>query len=378
MKKLINFSFLILLIHLLLVSPCFALDSYNGYGGYTVGDTRIIGMGGAYIGVSDDINGILYNPAGIVYSERSFDGKFTRNRIDNYQTDLTNDGKKDGFPLEYWYAGAVIRSIKPEGNFAFGVAYAVPYRAVIDFDDSVTVASLTFNVDMLLDMNISTFSFPLAVQLFPKLSLGAVLNLYTVEEIFQCKYLAVSYDYNQRISKPSVDFGIMYWLTNKLTFGAIFKPSVVFDFDETMNEELDNNAIEWFRDVNLPERLGAGFSYRISDKMSINADVNQIKGQKDSCIIGSDLAFGFNEYKIKEDDVLDYHLGGNYYYRINDWCKMDFRAGGYFEPSRVEGLDDRIHYTGGVEVYLWSLYAGVGYDWAEDFSNLSMIFGWVF
>jgi long-subunit fatty acid transport protein len=387
MKKTIILPFLVLLVFISAVVDCFALSAYNGYGGYSVGDTRIIGMGGAYIGVSEDINGILYNPAGLVYSQKQLDLKVTRNKINNFQTDLNGDTKNEGFPLEYWYAGILARIISPVGNnnIALGMAYAVPYRAAIDFDNNLTVSGIPLHVIMNMDLNVSTYSFPLAVELGPRFSLGAVLNLYTAEEIFKTRYLNLYYDYSQRVSKTSVDFGAMYWLSDKLTVGAVFKPAVTFPFDESMNYQLaSDGSIRWFRSVKLPMRAGLGLSYRVNGNISINADSNYIEGQKDSELVGSTLLAGstantqFLKYAMKEKSVTDVHLGGNYTCRINDWLTFDFRGGGYFEPSRIEGVENRLHYTGGIQVYLWRLYTGLGYDGADDFENFSVIFGYVF
>ena len=62
----------------------------------------------------------------------------------------------------------------------------------------------------------------------------------------------------------------------------------------------------------------------------------------------STLTSKFQKYAMKEKGVIDVHLGGNYIWKINDWLKLDFRGGGYFEPSRVERVENRLHYTGGI------------------------------
>ncbi|MFH1238894.1 MAG: hypothetical protein V1653_02145, partial [bacterium] len=150
-------------------------------------------------------------------------------------------------------------------------------------------------------------------------------------------------------------------------------------FDQTMNYKLaSDGSIQWFRNVKLPERAGLGLSYRVSDNISINADGNYIGGQKDSELVGSTLTSKFLQYDMKEKGIIDVHAGGNYTWKINDWLKFDFRGGGYFEPSRVEGVESRLHYTGGIQAYLWRLYTGLGYDAADDFENFSLIFGYVF
>jgi len=41
---------------------------YLGYTGYVSGSSKAIGMGGAFTGIADDLNSIIYNPAGFMFS----------------------------------------------------------------------------------------------------------------------------------------------------------------------------------------------------------------------------------------------------------------------------------------------------------------------
>ncbi|MFQ3675112.1 MAG: hypothetical protein SNJ64_01045 [Endomicrobiia bacterium] len=56
-------------IFVILSHMLYAETVYLGYTGYAHGSSRVIGMGGAFTGISDDINSVLYNPAGFVFSE---------------------------------------------------------------------------------------------------------------------------------------------------------------------------------------------------------------------------------------------------------------------------------------------------------------------
>src|SRR5687768_16445498 len=94
-------------------------ERYGTYGLYPHGSTRVMGMGGAFVGLSDDMGGIIYNPAGLARLKSWGEGGGNINSVYNLEADL-DGGKKDGLPYYYlYYAGAI-----KVGNFAFGAGFS--------------------------------------------------------------------------------------------------------------------------------------------------------------------------------------------------------------------------------------------------------------
>ncbi len=362
----------------------YALQRYNGYGGFSVGDTGIVSMGGAYLATSNDINAVMFNPAGIVFSEKKIDFGLTRQDVTNSQTDTNNDGVNDSFPLKYWYGGIIGKICKEDstGKLAFGFVYSTPYEAVLDFEGNLDISGINTYIDLYLDIAVNMISFPFAYQIMPNTSVGINAKVFSVEEIFQINYsylsLSRSYDYKQKVSGVSVDFGLMHRPNNDFSIGLVVKPGKKFDFDETMNDNLDNGAVQWFRDVELPLSLGLGLAYHVTENLKLACDSNYISGQDDSVLIGSGLITGFREYTLKKNYVVDFHFGADYRIPVSSWFGFNIRLGAYHEPSRVIGLDSRVHYTGGMEMRLSRLVFGVAMDKADDFENLSMTYSFVF
>lgn len=343
-------------------------SSYNGYGGYTVGDTRIVSMGGASLAVSEDINGVIFNPAGIV--NKSFGYGLSFSGVYNYPTDLNNDGKKDGIPLEYWYLGLVF-SLGKKSNFFSGIVFTGPYEAVVDIDNPQ-------QDKLYLGLKIKSISIPIARKLSEKSAIGVVFNFFDVREEFQ--YVSYSgfaepLEYYQKTDNGSIDLGWLYCFNEKWTLGAVVKPSVKFDFDETMNEKLYDNYFKWFRDVVIPMRLGVGVAYRPSSRIIIVADTNYIGGQKDSVLIGSNLIPDLREYKMRRKGRVDFHLGSEIRFPVKRSLEFKMRFGCYYEPSRIDGVAKRFHKTFGGELQIWRIILGTGVDIASDFGNLSTQIG---
>jgi hypothetical protein len=54
------------------------------------------GMGGAYMGVSDDVNGMLFNPSGLVYSPQEWIFEFGAENVFSSGLPFSNDLRNDG------------------------------------------------------------------------------------------------------------------------------------------------------------------------------------------------------------------------------------------------------------------------------------------
>ncbi|MFH0852859.1 MAG: hypothetical protein V1853_00415, partial [bacterium] len=327
----------------------YALENYNGYGGYVVGDHRIVGQAGAYLAKSNDLNAVNYNPAGLIFSPVAVDIGVGQNKIDNSQTDFDNNGFKDSFPLSYFVAGIIGRTHRTSScfNIALGVVYDVPYAAEQNFGGLVSPDSSISGYTNIrrpattlekyqLKMEIASFSIPISLQVANNLAFGANINVYNIAESIRMKYpLEVYYTSNpsniihlddvdiddkQEVSGTTIDFGVLYKSSEKLSYGAVFKPKKTFIFEEkqfvTTVTKTDTD-IKWYRNVNLPLRLGIGANYEFQPGSNIDLDTNYIGQQDNTVLVGSGLVAGIENYEFKEKGVCDLHVGGNYLWSIS-------------------------------------------------------------
>src|SRR5512134_2351307 len=116
----------------LLVPPAASADPLH-YTNLLVGD-RAAGMGGAYTAVSDDVTGLYYNPAGIVYSTgRNLSGSLNSyfNSVKSYKGVIGgHDWDRKSTALLPNYFGI----IQPAGHYKFGFSFAVPDSIIEDQD----------------------------------------------------------------------------------------------------------------------------------------------------------------------------------------------------------------------------------------------------
>ncbi len=371
---------------LLLPAAGLALGNYNGYGGYVIGDQRLVGLAGAYLGKSNDLNAVHYNPAGLVFSPDVLNIGLARSRVNNSPTDFDQNGTKDSFPLSYYFAGIVGRTHRAGTcyNIALGMVYDQPYAAEQNFDGKALSTTTLEKYDLRLAVN--SFSIPVSLQISNNMAIGININTLNVEESIRMKYPVnfqgrkvadVDIDDEQEVSATNIDIGVLYRYNEKLSLGAVYKPKITFSFQERSFLTTDlrtglpaDTGIRWYRNVTIPMRTGIGLNYEYTKGSAIGVDTNYIGKQDNTVLVGSALVTGMENYEFKEAGVYDLHLGGNYLWQINRNLQVDWRAGTYYEPSRVKKLDSRWHYTGGLQINWLYFMVGFGYDKAADFKNL--------
>lgn len=383
-----------------------ALENYNGYGGYVIGDHRLIGLAGAYLAKSNDFNAINYNPAGLVFAPSVATAGVARGKVDNTPTDYDRNGSKDSFPLSYWFGGIVGRTFRQNScvNIALGLVYNTPYTAEQDFSGKALPTTTLERYNLRLAVN--AFVIPVALQITPNLSLGLNCNIYSTEESIAMKFPVyypgttnileyVDIDDAQRVSGTGIDLGLLYKPSESWSFGAVFKPGEKFCFEEKIFRGKLTGAdtgIRWYRNVTVPKRGGMGIFYQYRPNCGIEVDTNYIGNQKESVLVGSGLVGGIENYTFKDKGVWDlgmrglhmykgvwdFHLGGNYLWKPKKNFTVDWRLGTYFEPSRVTLLESRWHYTGGFQVSFARIMLGFGIDSAQDYTNMVSVVGLLF
>lgn len=339
-------------------------DKYAIYTLTPQGGTRVTGMGGAYAGLSDDVQGINYNPSGLVMGKWWADAGGNANFVLNQEADLNNDGKNDGLPHIYlYYAGAL-----KFGSIAFGTGISSPYHSAIPFE---SIDGLGFKEKREITLSVSSLDFPIAYRLSKNFSLGVT---------FHNMFLTESYKFTSENSsnpalfveaktyKPNITYGIMYLNDSEsFGFGYSFRPQVLFKVDESLNSR--TNGVNWFKSAFLPSRSILGMHWHASQKLTFVFDADYYTSAKDLVYVGSELVAGFNRIEIDPNPKLVFHGGGEFRLVETTMWDVYLRLGGYFEPSRLRGKPGRFHSTQGFEARWWLLVLSAALDTSSNFLN---------
>jgi len=356
------------LVFLPFVSPTHSAEErYGAYGLYPTGSTRVMAMGGAFAGLSDDVSGIGVNPGGLVTGEWSLDGGGNYNTVVNKEADLNGDGTRDGLPYRYFYfAGAL--NFK---SFATGMGLSSPYAVELDFESQSGTDTETRN----LDLAINGVDLPFSFRLNNHWSAGVTLHFSTLSEGYQ--YQSKNTPTNNRsVSTESQSTSATYGLTyrpkksgSRWGFGVAYRTEQTFDVDSSLNSETYNGE-QWFHGVVIPAKFVVGVFFKTSDRFLVVLDVDYYEKVSNAVYVGSELVPSvFNRVEVDSTDQLVAHGGFEWHAIDSQTWDFYYRMGTYREPPRLVGESARQHTTLGFELRLWALVFSASADSATDFIN---------
>ncbi len=364
---------LFLVISSLLCSPsAFTLEKYNGYPSYSIGDYRIIGMAGAHLGLSEDLNVANYNPAGVAFNKTNLMVDFSRQVVYEKRLDYNEDGELDGMAPTYLFTG--ITHFFEDWGFGTGLILNQPFRVYFHEGASGEDPEVEF------DLSITSLVIPFAFDFNEKLSAGIGLEISSVYERFYIdNKTGFVLDESEEISNLMINFGLMYKLRYDLILSLVYKPGHILDIDETKNSKLDfgqDGKVIWFRDINIPHRIGFGAKYSISNVWLVASDVNFISGQKDTIYFGSKLLPEYTDFPMVESGVVDFHIGTEYQIHFSRIFQLNFMGGYFYQPKRIKNSFHLDHVALGLMFRVWAIYFGAGVDVSnENFAILSTTLG---
>ncbi len=319
----------------------------NHYINNLIGD-RASGMGGAYTAVSDDVSGLYYNPAGVVYSTgRNLSGSVNAyaNWYKKYDMVIgANSWERRSTTLLPNFFGVV----QPVGNLRVGLSYAVPDAIIEDQDQTFYnvpssipgVLATTYRINFNNDDRTYNFGPSVAMEISKNMAIGLTLYLHyrdTQSILNQLIFLANGnteltnqyYELHERGYRPVLGFiwspkdqlsvGLSVsktFLTNEdVTTQSIFK-GTTFPADRIDLTDTSTNTKKKY-----PLQARAGVAYFPSSRLLISADL--IYNEK-----VTDATFG-NRVALVNGAV------GAEYYLDKNWA---MRAGYFTDLSNTPNL----------------------------------------
>lgn len=341
-------------------------QDYATYGLYPQGTARVSAVGGAFTAVSDDLNGVFYNPAGLAFLESGVSAGGDSNTVDNKEADLNGDGERDGLPYSYFGHALSFRL----DQFAFGLGYSAPYAVDLTF----STPNGGFTETRELELGITSLDIAIAYRLNPKWALGMTMRGLTLEE----RYARFSTDSSitpiDLSTTKSVNniatFGVSYRHNEKWGLGLTYKQRVRIEVNSEINDQTD--GVNWFRSAVLPTKVTFGGFYKPHPRVLLVGDLDWIDGISNAVYVGSELIPQFSKVTVDPSGAWVAHGGIEWQPVEHQFIDVYLRGGFYVEPPRIVGNTARTHKTFGIALRPAFLLIEGTVDTAEDFLNYTL------
>ena len=383
---------------------------------------RAMGMAGAFIGVADDATAASWNPGGLIQLERpelSIVADYNARKEDftsDAQPKINNTGDVDAFELNYFSATYPF-------HFHRNMVVSLNYQRLYDFkrnfsylhDYSSAGLDLEQNKHFSQDGSIGALGLAGAVQITPKISLGATLNIWT-DELWWKNGWNENYSENgigseggipvtidtriddqySRFRGINANFGLLWYINQNLTIGAVvktpFTAEILHEFTyeqtETYDAPVDDTSTTHQRlkedvELDMPLSYGIGFAWRFSDAFSMDLDVYRTDWSKYTLTDDQGNEFspidGRPKSQSNVEDTTQVRIGAEYLYIMQDKnMVIPVRAGLFYDPEPSEGSPENF--------YGFSIGSGIAYNrfifdmvyqfrWGEDVDTGNLIEG---
>lgn len=335
-----------IIIFVLLSKPVFGSEyRYLGYTGYVIGSSKVLGMGGAFTGISDDVNSVLYNPAGIVFSEAENIVSFSLATFTDKSIDLDKNSSDEVWKSDMYNFGFIHRT-KRKNKFTWGIYVTSNYKIIFTNDtskkDKFILPLGAPGEEYEFEFDLGGFLVPLIWQVKENLSVGITPKICISSLKAYEKIGAYENKLKQDATIVNFDLSTMYIINDRFSLGLFYQPPAHFKFNENANSSLQN--FKWFYDVYVPMQINTGLGYKFNKRIFLDFDLHYTKFKGNESLVGSNLAENLNNYKMARKYLLTPHIGTEYK-TIFLKKELDVRAGYYYQPNIFSGIPPKDHLT---------------------------------
>ena len=351
---------------------------------------RAIGSGGAFISICDDGTCASWNPGGLAqlkHHECSFVNDLTH-RIDynNFSVDPSAEYEENNTAVDLNYISFVYQFTLFERYMIFALNYQKLYDFNRNWDFSLNTNTYSFskkaNYSFHQDGDLSAIVMAYCIRIVPEFSIGVTYNLWENpfgvngwEQVskqrsqgmisfpdqtrfpFESRYTI--YD-RYRFKGRNLNLGILWKITPKISFGAVFKTSFIADFKHerflssflSMNNQSPTTEKHVITDkqFHMPKSYGIGLSYRFSDQLTASFDIYTTRWQ--DCFVEDESGqkrYPFVDVAITSPDIdstYQLRMGVEYLYlnAHNSRYIVPFRWGLFYDPGPAHQKPD--HFFG--------------------------------
>jgi long-subunit fatty acid transport protein len=376
---------------------------------------RAVGMGSAFIAVADDATAASWNPGGLIQLERpelSIVGSYFLRQEDYSSSSHPEAATEDSFDsadLNY------LSAVYPFALFGRNMVVSLNFQRLYDFTkdidftftnrdriDDIAFSALTQKIRFEQDGGLKTLSPAYCVQITPRFSLGATLNIWTdqfFENGWDETYTAKGngdlniagnpnpFTTNVRIEDEyselegiNFNVGFLWDVTPMLTVGGVFKSPFTAELRHSKSTKITQeytdipDATSIFSDkftedveIDFPMSYGLGVAFRFSDALTCALDLYRTEwgqfefkdgqGNKTSPIDGRPAS---------QSDIKPTHqvrLGAEYLLFLEKTI-VPLRAGVFYDPQPAEGNpEDFYGFSLGTGVMVGRLILDAAYEY---------------
>lgn len=345
---------------------------------------RALAMGGAFIGLADDVTAAEANPAGLttlLKPEISAEIKFlsSKNSV-LFASAKPLTGTSTPIYKDYFDQSdsvSFLSFVYPHESWAFSFSrheqlsidqHYSTEGAVVPGSASPSSFFRLFPAESNSDISISNYVFAAAYQPMENVKVGASikisrLNWKSTFRRFTTAWFNTgnlqpgilrTWDIDERQTKPAFNIGAIVKPTEWASVGVVYKRNATFEVTENftavfqrqgsnVEEEVSSNTPVT---LNVPDTFGAGLSLSPSDKFVVNFDVQRVRY--------SDLLDNFqialtgitrpSPSDFNVDDATEIHVGAEYVFSYGSRI-LAVRGGLYTDPEHS------IVYSGGDPIF---------------------------
>jgi len=385
---------------------------------------RSLGMGGAFIGLADDATAAYANPAGLtqlVQTEVSLEGRHT-----SFSTPYINGGEAIASPFDTSGVGRGISDssknnlsflsvVFPHDRWAFAFYRHELARFNTDFTTKAGGTLIDFGSQGELeifpfkssaDLKILNYGATAAYKLSDNVSVGAGLSYYDfnfktatgrVDDRDPAHPIAASGQ--AQVGDDSgygMNLGARFRLSDSLSAGVTYRRAPRFEYKAVNVVFEDNNGNPLTTPVvvaapknvkfDIPDLFGVGISWRPTDALVVNFDVDRVEYSQLTDDIDSLFLADASARKLHIPDGTEVHLGAEYTF-ASMTHPLSLRGGVWRDPRHAISLDGSPNSSSLTDVVLATLFSkgrgpethysvGLGwafkkfqFDFAGDFAN---------
>jgi predicted porin len=323
------------------------------------GSARSMAMGGAYTAVSDDLSALVYNPAGMVFGDWSFDLNVENSRISDRE--VTSDSTTNGDlsePSDFIQGGLAYR---PTKWLALAAGLSNPYQ--LNLKDSYGSEG---------QINLVSGEAAIAIR-YSKFSLGVGYHYEELTESY--KNSAYGLDLEEKANTGYLRAGIML-KGKKTAIGISYTSSRTYTIDKASNADIPIGS--WFRDAKIPSKVSLGLAHKPNKNLLVVIDFDSFGAVENAIYPGSgESLFNYDPIFVEESKKTLLHGGVEWTLIDKKNSQVLLRGGYYNEPSRLAEGENRSHFTYGAEIRLGPAKLTVSFDQASDYNNTSQGFSLV-
>ena len=343
MKKVIKLALSVLLV-LSFSTSTFA----NGLSLNSVG-TKALGMGGAFVALSNDATAIYWNPAGLAGQESSILANFTGVMpIGSYQYSVPSFGINiDTKTVKNIYPTGGLMGVYNMDKMSFGLGIYVPAGLGAEWpgeDLAAFSGGQAFNWES--RIGVIAISPAFAYKVTDQFSIGVAANIYYA--MFDLSRPDAADANRDGVPETPVQYteestgigfgasiGLKYDLNKQLSFGVNFRTTTAVTMDgsaDIVAPSLGGATLvetDFTRDVTWPLWIGGGVAYKPTKCLTLALDAQYSKWSLLDKLIADYEKMPEGEFVLDWKDAVMIRLGGEYMVSPN----TAIRLGYYYDPA---------------------------------------------